>query len=44
MFLAALQLTNSGNVTIETKGELDTADGLSFNLRLLSLDTSYILK
>lgn len=48
MFLAALQLSNTGNVEILAEGELDSpnasgAGGLSLSLKLLSRDAAFSL-
>mmetsp|Transcript_35512 Transcript_35512/g.114160 ORF Transcript_35512/g.114160 Transcript_35512/m.114160 type:complete len:228 (+) Transcript_35512:776-1459(+) len=48
MFLAALQLSNTGNVEIIAEGELDSpnasgAGGLSLSLKLLSRDAAFSL-
>jgi hypothetical protein len=38
------QLTNAGNVSIETHGELDAPGSLSFGLKLISLEDTFTLR
>ena len=42
MFLAALQLTNSGNVQLITEGSLEAGDQ-SFFVKLLKQDSTFLL-